>query len=185
MDGTDLVAWLARGDGSAIVRDTAGSPATTDDRVEAVVESGGRELRFRPGGRAHDRRGEHWHLTGDLGTLALEKQGGLVDSAEYPDALGRLWAALTAPHAGDIVVSLAEGWECVDWGGTSHAGGGSHGSLLAGDSLCPLLLVGLEPGTAQTREQWRLCDVAGLVRAHFGLEDPLRVSAAGGVGASA
>ena len=103
---------------------------------------------------------------------------GALTSDDYPDALGRLWAALTAPHAGDVVVSLAEGWECVDWGGTSHAGGGSHGSLLAGDSLCPLLLVGLEPGTAQLHDQWRLCDVAGLVRAHFGLDEGPRVTAA-------
>jgi Type I phosphodiesterase / nucleotide pyrophosphatase len=177
MDGTDIVAWLARADGSAIVREHAGSPAALDDRVEAVVESGGRELRFRPGGRARDRRGAEWHVGGDLGALGLTRANGVLDSEDYPDGLGRLWAALTAPHAGDVVVSLAEGWECVDWGGTSHAGGGSHGSLLAGDSLCPLLLVGLEPGTAQTREQWRLCDVAALVRAHFGIEDPLRVSA--------
>ena len=178
MEGTDIVAWLAAGDGSAIVRDTVGSPVYADERVEAVVESGGRELRFRPGGRSHDRRGEHWHLQGDLGALGLERRDHVLVSDEYPDGLGRLWAALTAPHAGDVVVSLADGWECVDWGGTSHAGGGSHGSLSAGDSLCPLLLVGLEPGTAELREQWRLCDVAGLVRGHFGLDDGPRVTAA-------
>ena len=177
MAGTDIVAWLARADGSAIVRQDAGFPAAGDERVEAVVESGGRELRFRPGGRSHDRRGRRWHLTGDLGTLALERRDGALTSDEYPDALGRLWSALTAPHAGDVLVSLKEGWECVDWGGTSHAGGGSHGSLLAGDSLCPLLLVGLDPGTAELRDQWRLCDVAELVRGHFGLGDGPQVTA--------
>ena len=177
MDGTDIVAWLARPDGSAIVRENAGSPAAGAERVEAVVERGGRELRFRPGGRSHDRRGMRWHVTGDLGALGLERRDGALTSADYPDGLGRLWAALTAPHAGDVVVSLAEGWECVDWGGTSHAGGGSHGSLRAGDSLCPLLLVGLEPGTAQLRDQWRLCDVAGLIRGHFGLDEGPRVTA--------
>ena len=66
----------------------------------------------------------------------------------------------------------------MDWGGTSHAGCGSHGSLRAGDSLCPLLLVGFDPGTAELRDQWRLCDVAELVRAHFGLGDGPRVTAA-------
>ena len=178
MKGTDLVAWLAAPDGSAIVREGVGSPAAGAPRVEAVVESGGRELRFRPGGRSHDRREARWNVRGDRGLLGLERRDGALVSAEYPDALGRLWAALTAPHAGDVLVSLAEGWECVDWGGTSHAGGGSHGSLLAGDSLCPLLLVGLEPGTAQLRDQWRLCDVAGLVRAHFGLDEGPRVTSA-------
>ena len=177
MDGTDILAWLAGADGGAIVRQNAGSPVAMDERVEAVIEAGGRELRFRPGGRSHDRRGAHWHIRGDLGALGLERKRGVTSSERYPDALGRLWAALTAPHAGDLVVSLEEGWECVDWGGTSHAGGGSHGSLLAGDSLCPLLLVGLEPGLAQLREQWRLCDVAELVRAHFGLGDGPRVTA--------
>jgi hypothetical protein len=174
MEGTDIVAWLARGDGSAIVRESVGSPPAADDRVEAVVESGGRELRFRPGGRSHDRRGARWHVSGDLGALGYERRAGTLVSDEYPDGLGRLWAALTSPHAGDVLVSLAEGWECVDWGGTSHAGGGSHGSLLAGDSLCPMLLVGFEPGTTERHEQWRLCDVATLVRGHFGLEDPMR-----------
>ena len=40
MTGTDIVAWLARADGSAIVRQDAGSPAAGDERVEAVVERG-------------------------------------------------------------------------------------------------------------------------------------------------
>ena len=178
MDGTDLVCWLAAADGSAIVRDSAGSPAAADPRVEAVVESGGRELRFRPGRGGRDRRGLEWRVKGDLGALALERRDGVLTSDAYPDALGRLWSALTAPHAGDVMVSLAEGWECVDWGNTSHVGGGSHGSLHACDSLCPLVLVGFEPGVEATREQWRLSDVAALVRGHFGLEDPVRVSAA-------
>ena len=64
-------------------------------------------------------------------------------SAEYPDGLARLWAALTAPHAGDILISAQEGYEFVDWGGVTHCPGGSHGALAAGDSLGPLLL---DPG---------------------------------------
>lgn len=178
LEGTDLVAWLAAGEGNPVMRETVGSPLEGDPRVEAVVESGGRELRFRPGrgGASRDRRGAPWHVTGDLEVLGLERRRGVLECADYPDGLGRLWSALTAPHAGDVLVSLREGWECVDWGGTSHAGGGSHGSLLAGDSESPLLLVGLEPGLEATREQWRLTDVAALVRGHFGLEDGVRVS---------
>ena len=88
----------------------------------------------------------------------------MVASDDYPDGARRACGRRSSPRTpATSLVSLAEGWECVDWGGTSHAGGGSHGSLLAGDSLGPLLLVGFEPATAQTREQWRLCDVAGLV----------------------
>ncbi len=51
----------------------------------------------------------------------------------------------------------------MDWGGATHVGGASHGALLAGDSLGPLVLCGLEPGAEEAREQWALRDVAGLV----------------------
>ena len=68
-----------------------------------------------------------------------------------------------------MIVSLAEGYECVDWGQTSHVGGGSHGSLLASDSLAPLVLVGFEEGTEEKHDQWRITDIAGLVRGHFGV----------------
>ena len=94
--------------------------------------------------------------------------GAAIDSTDYPDALARLWSALVNPHSGDVIVSLAEGYECVDWGQTSHVGGGSHGSLLASDSLAPLVLVGFEEGTEKKHEQWRITDIAELVRGHFG-----------------
>jgi hypothetical protein len=90
-------------------------------------------------------------------------------SDEYPDPLARVWSAVTAPHAGDFVVSLEPGFEAVDWGGVSHAGGGSHGSLHRGDSLGPLLFVGCGPAAAQERDQWTLRDVAPIVRRHFDL----------------
>lgn len=172
LEGTDIVAWMAASDGQAVVRKGAGSPLADDPGVEAVVETERGELRFRPGkgGAARDRRGARWHVTGALEALGLERRAGVLECGEYPDGLARLWSALTAPHAGDVLVSLREGWECVDWGGTSHAGGGSHGSLLRGDSVCPLVLVGLEAGLEASREQWRLTDVAALVRGHFGLE---------------
>jgi hypothetical protein len=89
--------------------------------------------------------------------------------------LARLWSALGAPNAGDLLVSLAEGYECVDWGGASHLGGASHGALGAGDSLGPLILCGLESPTEEDREQWALRDLAALVLEHFGI-DPDRGS---------
>ena len=95
---------------------------------------------------------------------------GRFESTAYPDALARLWAALVAPHAGEILISAEPGYEFVDWGGVTHCPGGSHGSLDAGDSLGPLLLCGLEPGIETLREQWAIRDVAGLVLGHFGLE---------------
>jgi hypothetical protein len=94
---------------------------------------------------------------------------GSLRSEEYPDALGRLFSALTAPHAGDFIVSLAPGYEAVDWGGVTHAGGGSHGALHRDDSLGPLLFVGCGPVDRGERLQWSLQDVAPIVLDHFGL----------------
>ena len=98
-----------------------------------------------------------------------ELRDGRLDDAVYPDGLARLWSALTAPNAGDLLVSLEQGYECVDWGGATHVGGASHGALLAGDSLGPLVLCGLEPGVEEAREQWTLRDVSALVLGHFGV----------------
>jgi len=135
----------------------------------AIVERGPERLRFRPGGRVRDLRGGRWELDGDPGVLAGSIGRRTFRSDEYPDALARVFAAVSAPQAGDFVVSLAPGYEAVDWGGVSHAGGGSHGSLGAGDSLGPLLFVGCGPEDAGEREQWTLRDVAPVVLEHFGL----------------
>ncbi len=139
------------------------------DGEDSVVERGGARLRFRPGGESVDRRGERWRVEGDREALGLPGEG-VLESGEYPDALSRVHAALAAPSAGDFVVSLAPGYEAVDWGGVSHAGGGSHGALHRGDSLGPLLLVGCGPEDVGEHAQWALRDVAPLVLRHFGID---------------
>ncbi|HEX6688231.1 MAG TPA: alkaline phosphatase family protein [Solirubrobacterales bacterium] len=149
-EGIDLVCWL-------------------EDGPTAVVERQGEQLKFRPGDQVTDLRGAGWEVEGDLGVLAAVVTDGRISSDEYPDPLARVFAALTAPHAGDFVLSLAPGYEAVDWGGVSHAGGGSHGSLHAGDSLGPLLFVGCGPEDPGEREQWTLRDVAPVVLEHFGI----------------
>jgi Type I phosphodiesterase / nucleotide pyrophosphatase len=135
----------------------------------AVVERGSDRLCFGPGTEVADLRGGRWDLDGDLGALRAAVDGDVLTSDDYPDPLARVHAALAAPSAGDFVVSLAPGYEAVDWGGVSHAGGGSHGSLHAGDSLAPLLFVGCGPRAAGERDQWALRDVAPAVLEHFGL----------------
>ena len=135
-----------------------------------MVERRGQRLRFRPGGDVADLRGGRWELEGETAALAAAVEAGQLRSETYPDPLARVWSALSAPHAGDFVVSLDLGFEAVDWGGVTHAGGGSHGSLHAGDSLGPLLFVGCGPESAAEREQWTLRDVAPIVREHFGLK---------------
>jgi hypothetical protein len=155
--GVDLVTWL--------------------DGEEAVVAKRGEELRFAPGAHHVDPSGGEWATEGELSVLGLTERDGRLVSETYPDALGRLWRSLRGPNAADVQISLDEGWECVDWGGASHVEGGSHGSLLAGDSLCPLLLVGWPDEIADRREQWTLRDVAGLVAEHFELPDRAEVAA--------
>jgi len=134
-----------------------------------VVERGEARLSFRPDGPLADLRGGRWQIEGDLGALEAVIEAGRLRSATYPDPLARVWSALSAPHAGDFLLSLQPGFEAVDWGGVTHAGGGSHGSLHAGDSLGPLLFVGCGPGEASEREQWTLSDVVPAVLEHFGL----------------
>ncbi len=124
---------------------------------EAVARRGGEELRFRPG------REGGWETAGDLSLL------------DQPDALARAWSALANPNAGELLVSAAEGWELADLGGRHHAGGGSHGSLGAGDSRVPLLTVGIEA------EVGRISEVAACVLGHFGVAAPASMEAPAGV----
>jgi hypothetical protein len=168
IEGVDLVCRLEDADGLPLRRDEPGMPAAGGEW--AVVERGGESLRFRPGGETADLRGGSWELKGELAVLAATVEAGRLSSEDYPDPLARVWSALNAPHAGDFVVSLAPGFEAVDWGGVTHAGGGSHGALHAGDSLGPLLFVGCGPGSAGVKEQWTLRDVAPAVLEHFGLD---------------
>ena len=86
---------------------------------------------------------------------------------DQPDAVVRAVAAVRCPNAGEVVVSAREGWEFRDLGGGHHLGGGSHGSLVATDSLVPVLTVGLEAAPPRS-----VVDVAPLVLGHFGVAAP-------------
>jgi len=96
--------------------------------------------------------------------LRLEGDRAVLDQ---PDAVARAVSSLRCPNAGEVVVSAAVGWEFADLGGRHHLGGGSHGSLEEGDSLVPVLTVGLD-GDAPAS----IVDVAPRVLAHFGVEAP-------------
>jgi hypothetical protein len=137
---------------------------------EAIVRGRRGELRFTAGGELTDQRGETWSVDGELAVLRAEIQDGRVLSTEYPDALSRIWSALHCPNAGEVVLSAAPGYEFVDWGGSAHVGGGSHGSLHRSDSLAALLWCGTGPDSRDAKEQWSLRDVTPMVRDHFGLE---------------
>jgi hypothetical protein len=136
------------------------------DGEEAAVWSERGELRFTPGGELEDDRGKSWSVEGDLDALDLIVEDGRVSSAIYPDPLGRLWSSLTCPNSGDVLISAMPGYEFVDWGGTDHVGGGSHGSLHRGDSLGVLIFAGTGPAV-EYRRQWSIEDVSPMVLDHF------------------
>jgi Type I phosphodiesterase / nucleotide pyrophosphatase len=164
IEGVDLVCWLER-DGGPARRDGI----EREGEATAVVQRQGRRLRFRPGRAVADLRGGSWDLEGDPEALDAVVEDGCLRSEEYPDPLARVFTALSAPHAGDLIVSLTPGFEAVDWGGVAHVGGGAHGALHRGDSLGPLLFVGCGPEAPGERERWALRDVAPVVFEHFGL----------------
>jgi predicted AlkP superfamily pyrophosphatase or phosphodiesterase len=158
LDGVDLVIWLER--------DAHDAPR------EAVIASPERgELRFAPGaaaGNVTDPRGREWSVEGDLAALDARVRDGLFVSPDYPDALARVWSALSCPTSGEVLLSAAPCYEFLDWGGAAHVGGGSHGSLHASDSLGALVRSGVDL-PADPPGQWAIRDVAPLVRRHFGL----------------
>jgi len=161
LEGVDLVLWLER--------DAHNAPR------EAVIASSERgELRFAPGDAVAgpgdavtDPRGRSWSIEGELEALDASLEDGMLLTPAYPDALARVWAALTCATSGEVLLSAAPGYEFLDWGGAAHVGGGSHGSLHASDSLGALVLCGIAPTDDPT--QWAIRDIAPLVRRHFGL----------------
>jgi hypothetical protein len=135
---------------------------------QAVVRAPGRgELRFQAGGDLRDPRGGTWTVEGDLTALGASTSGGIFYSEEYPDALRRVWAALSCATSGDVLLSAGPGYEFPDWGGADHVGGGSHGSLHRSDSLGALAFSGVGSPVGTGPGAWSITDVAAMVRAHF------------------
>jgi hypothetical protein len=151
IDGVDLVMWM-----DAV------------ERQGVVARPSVGELRFAPTGEVHDPRGRSWRVSGEHGVLNAHIEEGLFHCPDYPDALARVWAALTCQTSGEILVSAAPAYEFSDWGRQAHVGGGSHGSLHASDSLGALVVCGVEMGERPSR-QWAIRDVAPLIRSHFGV----------------
>ncbi len=141
--------------------------AVRRERGDAVALGTAGELRFRPGGELLDPRGRPWSVEGEWEVLGLGARADRLASRRYPDALGRLWAALECPTSGDVLLSATAGYEFVDWGGADHLGGGSHGSLHREDSLGALIVAGLDAAPGP----WSIADVTPLVLRHFGVGD--------------
>src|SRR3954462_3202092 len=149
LEGVDLVMWR---------------PAPR----EGAIRGPAGELRFAPGGDVRDARGGRGSVDGPLEVLDAQLGDGELRTSAYPDALARVWAALTCETSGDVLLSAAPGWEFPDWGGVDHVGGGSHGSLHRSDSLGALAFCGVAPPDGDRLRRWSIADVAPMIRAHFG-----------------
>jgi Type I phosphodiesterase / nucleotide pyrophosphatase len=143
----------------ALGSDGADVVCYTDDGWH-VARRGSGLLRFRRGSGQADRRGNRFDVEGDAD---------LLPDQLYPNALERIEGILECPPAGEVVVSAAPGYEFADSGGVTHAGGGSHGSLRAEDSLVPLILAGFEGGQPALPEQPSITDLTPLTCRHFGV----------------
>ncbi|WP_354699727.1 hypothetical protein DSM112329_05451 [Paraconexibacter sp. AEG42_29] len=162
--------------------------------VQGVIAGAAGELRFRPAGAGaagaeggpdaalvRDARGGRWTIEGAREVLGAVVEDGLLVAPSYPDALARVWAALTCPTSGDVLFSAAPEWEFPDWGGQHHIGGGSHGSLHAVDSLGALVYHGVDAPAARVADgAWSIADIAPMVIDHFrgamARPDPARAS---------
>jgi len=118
---------------------------------EGVARREGEELRFAPA---------------EQGGFRTHGDTAILDPLQYPLGLSRAFAMLVCRNAGDVVISAAPGYEFADLGGGGHRAGGSHGSLLAGDSLVPMLTAGLE---ADLGELPSITELKGVALAHFGV----------------
>jgi hypothetical protein len=148
IEGVDLVMWWDA------------------ERVRIAGERG--ELSFAPGDEVADVRGRRWSVDGDLETLLATIEDGVLHCDNYPDALTRVWAAMTCPTSGDVLLSAEPAYEFPDWGNRAHVRGGSHGSLHRVDSLGALLFCGLSAPPERAGGNWSIADIAPMVTAHFG-----------------
>ena len=118
-----------------------------------------------------DAFGTTWSWRGNSEALALEKDGGRVESRDYPNAFERIVGALAAPHSGELWITARPGYEFAVPGTTTHVGGASHGALHALDSFSPLIMAG---GSARRRlpRHLRSVDIAPLCMELLGI--PMR-----------
>ncbi len=154
IDGVELVMWLEQDRQGAEVQ-------------AAIARPGCGEMRFSPGGDVMDLRGRAWSVEGTLAVLGAQLRDGRLNAPDYPDALDRVWSALTCATSGEVLLSAAPGREFADLGGQVHVGGGSHGSLRGEDSLGALILCGVE--IPHVPAQWAIRDVPALIERHFAL----------------
>lgn len=114
--------------------------AWRDEQINHVVISDDKELTFSPNGPYIDEYKQSWRLDGDLSTLDIKDERGILRYHAYPDALARLYGALHSQTGKVIIVDAKPSYEFIEKHSHDHAGGGAHGSLHRVDSVVPLIV---------------------------------------------
>ena len=118
----------------------------TDEGYNIATSERGK-LCFRPKGggpfTSLDHYGNRWSWRGDLATVTGEiSRQGILTFSDYPNAFERIEGCLSQGNGHSLWVTAQPGHEFRLAETSVHAGGGSHGSLHALDSLSPLLVAG-------------------------------------------
>ena len=118
--------------------------AATPTAAGAIAGERG-ELCFAPGDAVADERGRRWDVDGELDALLGDgRRTACCSPSTTPTRCARVWAALSCPTSGDVLLSAEPAYEFPDWGERAHVRGGSHGSLHRVDSLGALLFCGVD-----------------------------------------
>ena len=133
------------------------------------------ELRFKRTGKWTDPYGQSWTWKGNPEVLDLEVDGNRIRFGEYPDAMQRLFSALSSHSGTYLVATSAPGYELAAHSSPTHAGGGGHGSLHRAESLVPVIVC----GTNVLPERHRLVDLKSYILGLFPVTEPRAADSSG------
>ena len=167
-EGIDLVCWLEDLDGAPLVRH---EPGMTDRRRRPPSSSAARRSSALPAGRQGGRpaRAGAGRSKATSAPLSAEVEDGALRSDEYPDPLARVYVGADSPQRRRLHRLPLPGYEAVDWGGVSHAGGGSHGALHRGTRSARCSSSAAGPGSRSSGAPVGPARRRAIVLEHFGL----------------
>ncbi|MGX1983909.1 hypothetical protein [Thermolongibacillus altinsuensis] len=122
-----------------------------EESVHVISPAYDGELRFKVAGEYIDEYEQSWSLTGNTDILNLELKNNKILYNNYPDALARLYSALTSHEENYLVISAKPGSEFIGEGSPTHVGGASHGGLHKQDSLVPMIVTGVDSSPKHLR----------------------------------